>query len=57
MRRSYLLVILATLLILMNAGWILATIKSQDIVALSYNIVTVSLNILYLVLSVLPEED
>jgi hypothetical protein len=57
MRRSNLLVLLAVLLTLMNGVWILATIKSQDIVALMYNIVTVSLNIVFMILSALPEED
>lgn len=57
MERSNVLVLLATLLILMNGAWILSTVKSQDVIELSYNIVTVSLNIVYIILSVLPDKN
>lgn len=55
MERSKILILLATLLILMNGAWILSTVKSQDIIELSYNIVTVSLNIVYIILSIIPD--
>ena len=47
---------LAFALLMLNVGWVVVTLKNQDVVELVYNVGVISLNILYYVLALLPED-
>jgi hypothetical protein len=49
--------ILSIILVFLNIVWIIYTLKSQDVVELSYNIVVVVLNIIYFGITAIENND
>ena len=56
MKKNIILAMLSILLIIMNTGFIAVTIKNQQSYEIIYNILTVSLNIIYYILELMPGE-
>ena len=57
MKRNIALALLAIVMLLLNVGFIIITLKKQETFELVYNIFTTTLNILYYIIVLLPEEE